>query len=268
VLGASGKADLGFFFFNTFVGGILIGGALLSQTQVAAWTRQGLSQLTGPSLAHATGVWPAAATSIALFLAFDFAYWVDHWLSHNIPALWEIHKVHHTAEALSPLTNFRVHPLESLKFYNITALVTGLAAGGLDYLFGSGHGRVTLLGTDAIFIAFTFTVGHLLHSHVWIAYSRGFERVFMSPAAHQTHHAVDPARFGCNLGNFLAMWDWMFGTLRAPSLRREPLVFGVAGEGPEAHTLTGALITPMAKAAAVLLEPFRRPRPGTAPEAG
>jgi len=252
VLGASGKADLGYFFFNTFVGGLLIGGAVVSQALVATWTGQALIAIAGPSGLHLTGFWPAALTSVCLFIAFELAYWVDHWLSHHVPALWEIHKVHHTAEALSPLTTFRVHPLESLKFYNIIALFTGAAAGVLGYALGGGHGRMMLLGTDAIFLACTFTVGHLLHSHIWLAYRGGFERVFMSPAAHQIHHSTDPKHFGRNLGNFLAVWDWMFGSLYAPSQRRENLTFGVAGAGAEAHTLTGALITPVIMAARVL----------------
>jgi sterol desaturase/sphingolipid hydroxylase (fatty acid hydroxylase superfamily) len=252
VFGPSGRADLGWFAFNTLCGGALIGWALLSQGAVAAWTRQGLVALLGPSGIHAAGVWPAALTSVVLYLAFELAYWADHWLSHNVPALWEIHKVHHTAEALSPLTTFRVHPLESLKFYNIVALVTGLAGGLLDYGLGAAHGQLTLLGADVLFLAFMFSFGHLLHSHVWISLPGPLARVLMSPAAHQIHHSTDPQHFGCNLGNALAVWDWAFGTLRVPPKQRAALTFGVAGEGAEAHTITGSLISPMLNAARTL----------------
>jgi sterol desaturase/sphingolipid hydroxylase (fatty acid hydroxylase superfamily) len=251
VTGASGKADVGFFLFNAFVGGVLIGWALLSQTQVAGWTRLGLVALAGPARLHVTGAWPAALAGVALYLASELAYWVDHWLSHRVPALWEIHKVHHTAEALTPLTTFRVHPLESLKFYNITALFTGLAAGVLQY--GLGVSQLSVISADVLFLAFTFTIGHLHHSHVWISFRGGWERVLMSPAAHQVHHSSDPRHFGRNLGNSIALWDWLFGTLYAPGAQRERLVFGVRGEGAAAHTVAGSMITPMTRAAQALL---------------
>jgi sterol desaturase/sphingolipid hydroxylase (fatty acid hydroxylase superfamily) len=254
-LGASGQADILFFILNSFVFGALIGWALLSQSQVALLTSHALGAIAGPSPIRAAGAWSAAVTSVAMLLAFEFGYWIDHWLSHNVPALWEIHKVHHTAEALSPLTNFRVHPLESLKFYNITAITTGLAAGLLDYGLGAGHGRLLILGVDALFLVFMFSFAHLLHSHVWISLRGPLGRVLMSPASHQIHHSADPRDFGCNLGNALAIWDWMFGTLRLPAQRREALTFGVSGEGAAAHTARGSLLTPMFKAAEALVRP-------------
>jgi sterol desaturase/sphingolipid hydroxylase (fatty acid hydroxylase superfamily) len=247
VLGASGRADIGFFFLNTFSAGGLIGWGLLSQAAVAVWTAKALASL-GPTPWPATGAGPALLASLAMFLAYELAYWIDHWLSHNVPALWEIHKVHHTAEALSPLTNFRVHPLETLKFYNIAALFTGAAAGALDHVFGSGHGRAALFGTDVLFLAFMFTIAHLHHSHVWIAFRGPWAKVLMSPAAHQIHHSTDPRHFGRNLGNALALWDWLFGTLYTPTARRELLVFGVAGETHAVHGITGSLITPVIRA--------------------
>ncbi|HEX3915718.1 MAG TPA: sterol desaturase family protein [Caulobacteraceae bacterium] len=250
VRGASGRTDVGFFLFNAFAGGVLIGWALLSQTQAAAWTREALVALGGPAPLHITGMLPTALTGVALYLASELAYWVDHWLSHRVPALWEIHKVHHTAEALTPLTTFRVHPLESLKFYNITAIFTGVAAGMLQY--GLGASQLSVISADVLFVAFTFTVGHLHHSHVWISFRGGLEKLLMSPAAHQIHHSSDPRHFGRNLGNSLALWDWLFGTLYAPAAKRERLVFGVPGEGEAAHTVTGAMLTPVAKALSLL----------------
>lgn len=261
VFGASGRTDAGFFLLNTFSAGGLIGWGLISQAAVAASGRTWLAAALGPSHAHAGGAWAAAATSLGLYLAYELAYWVDHWLSHNVPALWEIHKVHHTAEALSPLTNFRVHPLETLKFYNIAALFTGLAAAGFDYGLGVTHGRLVLWGADAVFVATMFTTGHLLHTHVWLAFPRRLGRMLMSPAAHQIHHSTDPRHFGCNLGNTLAVFDWAFGTLRLPGPAREPLSFGVAGEGPEAHTIAGSLIAPMLNAVRALRTPLGAPAP-------
>ena len=253
--GASGRTDAGFFLFNIFCASSLLGWALLTQTQVAAWTGDLLTARFGATHAAARGPWPAALFSAVIFLAYELAYWCDHWLSHNVPALWEIHKVHHTAEALSPLTNFRVHPLDSLLFYNLVALFTGVAAGVLGYGLGPAHGRLTLLGADALVVVFGFTFAHLLHTHVWLRFPAPWSRLLMSPAAHQIHHSADPAHYGRNLGNALALWDWVFGTLYLPAAERERLTFGVPGEDAAAHTIRGALVAPIARAAATLRAP-------------
>ena len=252
VLGASGRTDAGFFLFNAFCASALIGWALLSQAQVAAWTSAALTIAAGHRQAAASGIWPATIYSVVVFLAYELGYWFDHWLSHNVAALWEIHKVHHTAEALSPLTNFRVHPIDSFVFYNVAAVFTGVAGGVMDYGLGSAHGRLELLGADALIVGFGFTFAHLLHTHVWIRLPEPWGRLVMSPAAHQIHHSADPAHYGRNLGNALALWDWLFGTLYLPAAARERLTFGVPEPDEAAQTIRGALLTPMVRAAATL----------------
>jgi len=256
VLGASGKADLGFFFLNTFSAGGLISWGLLSQAQFSAWTVAGLTGAFGHARWTVSSFDAALANTALVFLAYDLGYWIDHWLSHNVPCLWEIHKVHHTAEALSPLTNFRVHPLESLKFYNIAALFTGAANGLVVYATGSTPGHIGLLGADIGVVAFMFTLAHLQHTHVWLSFRGWLGRLLLSPAHHQIHHSADVRHFGCNLGSALAVWDLLFGTLYVPAAQREALTFGVAGATEAAHTVTGSLITPMVEAARVLIRPW------------
>ncbi|MGZ3305953.1 MAG: sterol desaturase family protein, partial [Asticcacaulis sp.] len=96
---------MGFFLLNVFVTGTLVGWSLLSYSAI--------SHASG-DLARAVFVHnplPAfpplvrgAVLTVALFLAYDFAYWLDHYIKHKVPFLWEFHRVHHTAEVLSPLT--------------------------------------------------------------------------------------------------------------------------------------------------------------------
>jgi sterol desaturase/sphingolipid hydroxylase (fatty acid hydroxylase superfamily) len=252
VFGASGKADLGFFFLNTFSTGGLIGWGLLSQVQISLWTYRALAAIGPAPRVHPTGIAAAGLATVVMFATYELAYWCDHWLSHNVPALWELHKVHHTAEALSPLTNFRVHPLESLHFYNLVAILTGVADGALAWGLGPAHGRLMLLRTDVLALSFMFTAAHLQHTHIWLSFRGVLGRIVMSPAAHQIHHSVDPAHHGRNLGNAFALFDWLFGTLHIPEARREPLTFGVPGETEAAHGVTGSLITPLLNAARVL----------------
>jgi sterol desaturase/sphingolipid hydroxylase (fatty acid hydroxylase superfamily) len=190
--------------------------------------------------------------TVILFLAYELAYWVDHYLSHAAPFLWEFHRVHHTAETLTPLTVFRVHPIDTLVFFNITALIMGGVHGAAVWVLGWPANEATLFGSNVILLTFVFLTVHLQHSHVWIAFTGVWGRIFASPAHHQIHHSTNPAHFGKNLGSCLALWDWVFGTLRVPTAAREPLVYGVEPGEESPHTITGGLITPFARAFAVL----------------
>lgn len=245
-LTASSRADLVFFVFNVWCAGVLLSGALLSGQAIT----QGLSGWLGATLGEgplSATPWPVVAVvgSVAAFLAYELGYWVDHWLSHKVKFLWAFHKVHHTAEVLTPLTVYRVHPMESLKFANIAALASGGTGGVLAWAFGSAWHAPLMFGQNAIFLVFVMTVIHLQHSHAWMTFSP-LGKWLLSPAHHQIHHSADPAHFGKNLGSCLAVWDRLFGTLHVPGERPVGLTFGAAAEDP--HSLTGGFATPFVEA--------------------
>src|ERR1700742_67728 len=125
----------------------------------------------------------------------------------------------------------------------------GVAAGIAHYGLGRGTSPLTIADSNVIVLAFFFLIGHLQHTHFWIAFTGLWGRIILSPAHHQIHHSTDPAHFNRNLGSFLAVWDWMFGTLHMPSKARQQLDFGVEPKEPAAHTVTGGLITPIVRAA-------------------
>ncbi len=262
----STKADFGLFLLNTLAAGALFGWALLAATQVGATTRDALTALFGargstPLPGPVVGV----VATIALFLAYEVAYWLDHCLSHKIPFFWAFHKAHHTAEVLTPLTAYRMHPVDSLKFGNISALIIGAMLGLLSWSFGGPVHEYAINGTNALLVAFIFGLIHLQHSHFWIATTGVWSRVLLSPAHHQIHHSDNPKHFDRNFGSTLAVWDWLAGTLHAPAARRERLVFGAGADVHRPHSVTGTLITPFVEAAATLrIEPDS---PAPAPQA-
>jgi sterol desaturase/sphingolipid hydroxylase (fatty acid hydroxylase superfamily) len=194
-----------------------------------------------------------------LFLAYELGYWFNHWLSHKVPVLWEFHKVHHNAEVLTPLTNFRVHPVYSFIFANILAFAAAVANGLGNYMFGDTAFQYALSDNNIILVLFIHAYVHLQHSHLWITFQGVWGRLFCSPAHHQVHHSDDPKHFNKNFGSCLAIWDWMFGTLYVPEKQREKLTFGLAGE-PDAHTVKGELVDPLVKAAGHL-KPLARAAP-------
>lgn len=249
----STRADLGFFLFNVLLAGSLTGWAILSSKTVLGVVSGGLGAHPSPGVLSGAPGWLAGAlTTLAVFFAFEFGYYLDHWLSHHVPALWEIHKPHHAAQTLTPVTNFRVHPLESLKFLNIVALTTGLAGGVCAWLFGTSGHAATLGGANAVFLGLWFAFGHLQHSNLWITFPGPLGRWLISPAHHQLHHSADPKHFGKNLGSFLSLFDRLFGTLHHPARERERLTFGVAGQAERVHTVSGGLVDPVVAAAGAL----------------
>jgi sterol desaturase/sphingolipid hydroxylase (fatty acid hydroxylase superfamily) len=244
---ASFRADVRFLLLSVFAFGMLLGWAVLS-LQVVSDTIAG-------ALADRFGVMPQTGlndftnrsiATLCLFLVYELAYWIDHYLSHRIPLLWEFHKVHHTAEVLSPLTNFRVHPVDSVLFYNILSIFLGTTAGVLRHLqFGSPF---VLDGANVIIVAFFFITLHLQHSHVWMPATGLLGRVIQSPAHHQIHHSDNPIHFDKNFGGCLSIWDWLFGTLHMPERQRERLNFGIATRAHTHHTAVGSLLVPFARA--------------------
>ena len=145
MLSRSTLTDIGYLYFNIFVFGIVFGWALLSYEMLSRTIVDQLTALFGlmppaplPALASRTIV------TVMLFLAYELGYWLNHYLSHRIAFLWEFHKVHHTATVLTPVTNFRVHPVYMCIFLNILAVFTGVASGVGEYLLGD-HSSIRAL---------------------------------------------------------------------------------------------------------------------------
>ncbi len=126
VLNRSSFADLGYFYFNLFVFGLVLGWAVLSYDMISRAVIDLLAVAFGPVQPTSLPVFVSRTViTVMLFLAYELGYWLNHYLSHRIPFLWEFHGVHHSATVLTPLTNFRVHPVYMCIFSNILAVVTG-----------------------------------------------------------------------------------------------------------------------------------------------
>jgi sterol desaturase/sphingolipid hydroxylase (fatty acid hydroxylase superfamily) len=261
--GASTRADVWFLVLNTGCTTLLFGWAMVSMHFFSNLAVNSLTDAFGAMPATGLSVfWSSVILTMVVFLAYDLGYWFDHYTSHAIPFFWEFHKVHHTAEILSPLTNARLHPIDGVKFANILALFMGTGEGVAHYLLGNGPQEFKIFDQNAIFLAFMYLLIHLQHTHLWIAFTGFWGHVIVSPAHHQIHHSMNPIHFNKNLGSTLSVWDWLFGTLHMPSKKRETLSFGVEHSTAEVHTLTGSLLLPVRDAGLVLwrsLSPARTP---------
>ena len=165
-----------------------------------------------------------------VFLLDDFTkYFVHRWM-HKFPILWALHKVHHTAEQLTPITIFRTHPLEGVVFSLRSAFAQGLAISFFFYFFGSSVSLVTVLGANVLNVCGS----NLRHSHIGIRYWSWLEYILISPAQHQLHHSIAEEHYDKNFGATLAIWDWIFGSLHH-SIETDELVLGVKDENVDDH---------------------------------
>ena len=165
--------------------------------------------------------------TVALFIVSDFTrYWL-HRFMHTIPFLWEFHKVHHSAKVLTPLTFYRVHPLENILFGLRYSLSIGLVTGVFLYFFGAKISIYEVIGANVFVFVFSLIGSNLRHSHIPLAYFESLEKWFISPKQHQIHHSKK--YFDKNYGGYLALWDRVFGTLKLSS-KVKVLKFGIKKE--------------------------------------
>ena len=245
---ASGRADIGFALFSIFFSSALFAGAIASHLAIA----DAVAGSIGTSRALVPQGVGVALTTLALWLAYEAAYFSQHYACHKLPLLWQFHRVHHSAESLSPLTVFRVHPVDSILFYNVVALFTGVASGMMRHVTGTGVQPLTVEGSNVLFVAGLFTIKHLQHSHSWIGWRGTWAKLLVSPAAHQLHHSSAPEHHDRNFGATLATFDWLAGTLIEPAKVRPQFVFGVEGLR-DPHSLYGTTLAPVVDAGAMLV---------------
>ncbi len=243
----SALLDYRLMFARAVLHAALLGPFVVTATGVAVFVGGRLRATFGPGLAWDVGRGTVFAIfSVLAFLGDDFARYVVHMLAHRVPALWELHKVHHSAEVMTPFTVYRAHPIESLLMRSGAAIGVGVIAGFMSYGFRGPISGWQILGVDAIGLAWNAAGSNLRHSHVWLSYGRILEHVFISPAQHQIHHSDQPRHFHRNFGSTLAIWDWIGRSLYV-TRGRERLRFGLPPEeqnhGP---TVLSAWFAPLA----------------------
>lgn len=144
--------------------------------------------------------WPGWVEFALAFLLLDFAIWLQHLLSHKIPVLWRLHRVHHADRDMDVTTAIRFHPVE--------IALSMLLKIGLVYALGVPLAAV---------IAFEVVLNGAAmfnHGNVRIpgAVDRGLRWLVVTPDMHRVHHSVDRTEHDANYGFNLSVWDRMFGT--------------------------------------------------------
>jgi sterol desaturase/sphingolipid hydroxylase (fatty acid hydroxylase superfamily) len=225
----SAQADYWLYLVNALVVPLVFGFLLIDERVTTGL----LAQTFGVQTIAATE--PSAAAKIAFtlvfFVAYDFGRFVAHCLLHDVPLLWEFHKIHHSAEVLTPMTSFRAHPAELVLMAWGPLVSTAIATLLFNMVTGVAVTYYSFLGVHAVLFASNL-IGNLRHSPVWISYGPHWGRWLVSPAHHQLHHSCEPQHVGCNRGFELAVWDRLYGTLLVPETRQPTFRLGL-GDGTE-----------------------------------
>lgn len=203
---------------NFGLGG-LTGAALLAAARWAENARWGLAALS-----------PLAAQAALGVLVLDASDYWRHRVSHQVPGLWRLHRLHHTDPRIDVTTALRSHPLEQL--LRPAFLVAPVLAFGLPRL------AVQIYPLLSISVLVFQHAGAELPARV----DRAIAWLVSTPATHLVHHSRDRRETDSNYATGLTLWDRLFGSFTPAPLRGD---IGLDGfDAPADQSLRGMLSNP------------------------
>lgn len=244
----SARADIWF-----YISGRLIGLQVFSSASVAVGVGVMVNRLL-QFVVHSPPASTAGSTgllilfTLTMLLVNDFARYLSHYLEHRVPILWELHKAHHSAEAMVVFTRHRAHPIENL----IAGCGEGLFGGivyGVWLFYAYDPVEIAIFGISIYRFRDIITLDYIRHAPYKVSYGPIFSNILMSPHYHHLHHSALPEHWNKNLGFGLSCWDWLFGTLMAPK-PNEDFIFGLRltdRESEEYHTWWRLYTVPLVK---------------------
>jgi len=158
-----------------------------------------------------------------------------HVLFHAVPALWQLHAVHHADPDFDLTTGVRFHPLQivvatAIKLVAITALGAPVVAVLIFEI---------LLSAGSMFT----------HSNVSLpaALERWVKYVLVTPDMHRVHHSVVRLEHDSNYGFCFSVWDRLLGTYRRASAGALDIGLAPWRDARDVATLMGALRMPFSR---------------------
>ena len=203
-------ADLGYYFLNSLLPGVVLGLPL-------AFLATAAHRLLPASFLETVAAAPLLLRVAAGLVVGEIgAYWAHRW-SHEIPFLWRFHEVHHAPDHIDWLVNTRTHPVDMV-FTRLCALapIYALGLAGQPGLEGSAVPAITLI-VAAIW-------GFFIHANLRWRFGP-LEWLIATPAFHHWHHTLE-GPINHNYAPTLPWMDKLFGTYHLPR-DRWPGQYGV-----------------------------------------
>lgn len=223
--------DVRYFFFNNLTGHFLLlglmTGFLVWGYELGTWGGN-LAEVT--RVGDANAQWQEYAIGfvfmVVLIFFSDFWAYAVHYMQHKVPILWEFHRVHHSAEVMHPMSNFREHPIDNFFYLIIIGFGNGFCIGLANNFLGYVPTSPAVLGMPLLTFLFNVSGYNLRHSHVWLRWPGVWSKVFPSPAHHHVHHSRHPDHIDKNFAFMFPIWDVIFKTYEMPETNKD-VEFGV-----------------------------------------
>lgn len=153
---------------------------------------------------------PVGVSLLASLVALDFFTYTIHRLSHKIPVLWRLHKLHHSETKLSTMTSLLHHPFE--------LVINSIWLLGLCMILGISVWAIVIYNLLVIFHA------AFCHANISInqKVSKKLSTFLVTPAFHRVHHSENLSLGNSNYGELLSIWDFLFGSHNQESFSYKP----------------------------------------------
>jgi len=174
--------------------------------------------------------------TIAVAVVFlDLVIYFQHVIFHAVPALWRLHRVHHSDQDFDVTTGTRFHPLEIL-------ISTGIKCGAVAAI---GAPALAVLLFEVLLNA-TAMFNHA-NARIPLSVDKFLRWIVVTPDMHRVHHSIVYNESSSNFGFNTPWWDHVFGTYRAqPRDGHEAMTIGVdAFRTPEDMRIERLLIQPL-----------------------
>lgn len=255
----SARADLLFWVtrkalmpFLMLPAGIVFVGAVGYATN---WLLSTLLAIQSPLIEGPAGPVTVTIFTITMLLAYDISYYLYHVAQHRYPVLWELHKVHHSAEVMVGITKDRVHPLDELMNRAWDGVIPGICF-GIWSLVSLNLVELTVFGVNVYVIRNILMMDFVRHTHFKISFGP-LNNLILCPHWHQLHHSTDPRHYDKNFGLLFSFWDRLFGTLCVPR-PDEDFKFGLIERNVRDYqSLAGLYILPLKRIWRLIARRFR-----------
>jgi sterol desaturase/sphingolipid hydroxylase (fatty acid hydroxylase superfamily) len=248
---ASARADVLFWLSRRIFMPLLVVPLVISTVTAGHFAYWLLSLLLGSPVQPVAPAGPITliAFTATMLIAYDLSYYLYHRMQHRIPILWELHKVHHSAQVMIGVTKDRVHPIDEIMNRWWDGVIPGLCY-GIWLFFALDPVELTVFGINVYLLRNTILMMDFVrHTHLKLGYGRHLSLVLLSPHYHQLHHSIAEQHWDKNFGLSLSIWDRIFGTLVVPE-PDEDFAFGLThNEHDDYQSLYKLHVVPLKKIA-------------------
>ncbi|MER9299477.1 sterol desaturase family protein [Mesorhizobium sp. M0621] len=223
------------------------------------WLLSTLLSIQPPLIEGPAGPVTVTIFTITMLLAYDISYYLYHVAQHRYPVLWELHKVHHSAEVMVGITKDRVHPLDELMNRAWDGVIPGICF-GIWSLVSLNLVELTVFGVNVYIIRNILMMDFVRHTHFKISFGP-LNNLVLCPHWHQLHHSTDPRHYDKNFGLLFSFWDRLFGTLCVPR-PDEDFKFGLIERNVRDYqSLAGLYVLPLKRMWGQIARHFRTDKP-------